>query len=86
MNTRRSARINPAVARAGLWALVGGLMVACAQAPPNLPSPAPAPLPSDVEPASPRPRLRGINPADLPREEPGVGVGGLTHEAEQPAQ
>lgn len=41
----------------------------------------PAPAPPAAEAPSPQPKLRGIKPAELPREEPGVGVGGLNHEA-----
>ena len=78
-------------------ALLTAGVAACAQAPgtgdsspapaPAAPAPAPetgaaAPVPAPV----PAPKLRGIKPAELPREEPGVGLGGLTHQPAQPAQ
>jgi hypothetical protein len=57
-------------------------VAACAQAPaPAPPSPAP-----EAEGTAPAPKLRGIKPAELPREEPGVGLGGLAHEPAQPVR
>ncbi len=78
-------------------ALLAMSVAACAQAPEaggSAPAPAPAaPAPeAGAGPAAPAPapapapKLRGIKPAELPREEPGVGLGGLTHEPAQPAQ
>jgi hypothetical protein len=76
-------------------ALLAVSVAACAQAPgdgsgrtapaPTAPAPSPARTP-EVEATTPAPKLRGIKPAELPREEPGVGLGGLTHEPAQPAQ
>lgn len=70
-------------------ALLAVSVAACAQAPaagsgapaPAAPSPAP-----EAEGTAPAPKLRGIKPAELPREEPGVGLGGLTHEPAQPGR
>ncbi len=76
-------------------ALLAAGAAACAQAPqadgsppaPAPTAPAPAPEAGAVAPApAPAPKLRGIKPVELPREEPGVGLGGLTHEPAQPAQ
>ena len=71
--------------RAGLCAWVSAGLAACAQVPPSAPS-QPTPAPPATKNESPPPKLRGIKPAELPREEPGVGVGGLTHEAGPPAK
>lgn len=76
-------------------ALLTVSVAACAQAPgagsgrsapsPTAPAPSPARAP-EAEATAPAPKLRGIKPAELPREEPGVGLGGLTHQPAQPAQ
>lgn len=91
MEASRVEGVGGRLRRGWSWLWIAAGLAACAQAPVPVvapPPPAPAPLP---EARQPEPKVRGVNPADLPREEPGVGVGGLTHEApdsphsEQPA-
>lgn len=68
-------------------ACVAACVAACAQVPGGgSGQPAPAAPTPEAESQSPPPKLRGIKPAELPREEPGVGLGGLTHQPAQPAQ
>lgn len=71
------------IVRLAAAGLCTSLLAACAQAPAPR-APARSPEPAGTE--APDPRLRGVRPADVPREEPGVGVGGLTHEAPQPVR
>ena len=79
---RRGAGCVWRVLRLPAAAWLAATVAACAQAPAPAP-PAPAP---EAEGTAPAPKLRGIKPAELPREEPGVGLGGLTHEPAQPVR
>ena len=86
---RRCAGCVWRVLRLPAAAWLAASVAACAQAPaggsgapaPTPPSPAP-----EAEGTAPAPKLRGIKPAELPREEPGVGLGGLTHESPPPVR
>lgn len=75
------------VGLAAAWLCLMMGLAACAQVPgPAASPPVSVPLPPETDARKPDPKVRGINPADLPREEPDVGVGGLMHEPAQPVQ